>query len=191
MVLVESLRLIMRRGVLQKQIVLMLREMRGTSTWQRTQGTQMRMGSFNLNLWKRVAYSTSTSTPDDDGNADFERSRKLLIEKTKKQRLEEDQKKRAKAPESDKELVRKWVAFIIVSSCAIFMANLGFMAYSPSFRTFQRTESPRISQIADVILGVELETSDRDPSVENEIKKKRLHELQRQHETAQCLADAQ
>ena len=190
MVLVERLRLIMRRGVLQKPIVL-LREMRGTSTWQRSQETTIRKGSQNLNLWKRVAYSTSTSTPE--GKVDFESSRKLLIEKTKKPRVDDlkNQRTKAKAPEHDKKLLRKWAAFIIVSGCAIFMANLGFMAYSPSFRTFQRTESPRISQIADVILGVESETSDRDPSVENEIKKKRLHELQRQHETAQCSVDAQ
>ena len=185
MVLVERLRLIMRRGVLQKPIVL-LREMRGTSTWQRSQETTIRKGSQNLNLWKRVAYSTSTSTPE--GKVDFESSRKLLIEKTKKPRVDDLKNQRTKR---DKKLLRKWAAFIIVSGCAIFMANLGFMAYSPSFRTFQRTESPRISQIADVILGVESETSDRDPSVENEIKKKRIHELQRQHETAQCSADAQ
>ena len=185
MVLVERLRLIMRRGVLQKPIVL-LREMRGTSTWQRSQETTVRKGSQNLNLWKRVAYSTSTSTPE--GKVDFESSRKLLIEKTKKPRVDDLKNQRTKR---DKKLLRKWAAFIIVSGCAIFMANLGFMAYSPSFRTFQRTESPRISQIADVILGVESETSDRDPSVENEIKKKRIHELQRQHETAQCSADAQ
>ena len=83
---------------------------------------------------------------------------------------------------------------MVASSSAVMMATLGYMAYNPSFRVFQRTESPRISRIADFILGAQMNNSsdgDTGPSIEDDIQKQRLRDLRRQRETAQCSPDVQ
>ena len=176
----------MVRGAFLKQIV-PLQEIRRAPPWKRCRETRMGLGSDNLNLSTRVAFSTTPPC----GNDDFENRRKLLIEKSNTGRQEEILNQKASGRP-----LRKLYFAIIASSCVIFMITLGYMAYSPSFRAFQRTESPRISQIADIILGVEKEDrsdSDTGPSIEDEIQKQRFRDLRRQRETAraraQCSAD--
>ena len=155
-------------------------------TWE-----QCRMGlgleSDGLNHLS-TRFASSTSPPH--GNDDVENRRKLLVQRSKTRR--EEAIVRPEINTSERPL-RKWALIVTASSCVLFMVTLGYMAYSPSFRTFQRTESPRISWIADIILGVETDgesDSDTGPSIEYGMKRQRFRDLQRQRENAQCSADS-
>ena len=174
----------MIRGI---RLKLMPQEIRGAPTWPRSRRRETRMGTMGTDYMStRVAYST----PSANGNDDFENKRKSLIEKSKTGRQEEVSNKKRKEAEQR----RKFFVVILASSSAVFMSTLGYMAYSPSFRTFQRTESPRMSQIADLILGTEEDDrsdSDTSPWIEDQIQNQRLHDLRRQRETAQSSSDVQ
>ena len=174
----------MIRGI---RLKLMPQEIRGAPTWPRSRRRETRMGTMGTDYMStRVAYST----PSANGNDDFENKRKSLIEKSKTGRQEEVSNKKRKEAEQR----RKFFVVILASSSAVFMSTLGYMAYSPSFRTFQRTESPRMSQIADLILGMEEDDrsdSDTSPWIEDQIQNQRLRDLRRQRETAQSSSDVQ
>lgn len=159
-----------------------LQEIRRAPIW--TQCGETRMGTVYLSRLSRVTYSTP------NGNDDFENRRKLLTEISKLRRQEETMNRTRKG----KMFFRKLFFVMVASSSAVMMATLGYMAYNPSFRVFQRTESPRISRIADFILGAQMNNSsdgDTGPSIEDDIQKQRLRDLRRQRETAQCSPDVQ